>query len=809
VSSKKMGLRRVGIVGLSTLVAASMMTLSAGTAQAAWAGSGGQIGLVDTSTTTAATQGATMVFPGVNGQALGSIRLLIPNTFQNGDTIDLTVFDRTATASNAGQINADAAHKLGFTAAPTVAVGATPWDAATTIGPTSGTVGNTEATPVAATTPGQATTAPVFAASVVQSSRANGLATDIIRLRVNGVQAAGRAADKWLVTLSNVKADLGAAVSPGELRVVPFAYDGTPGASGTTSSSLFGNTPDPVETTPVAPATTVVQVFNPVIATYTVPAFVSPVNFNIGAPSNIVADNTVQTVGDITIAETNAYSLQNGTYTVAVTGATVQNTAASPIKVTGTGFTATATPPETVVKAGTATQIQFTIAGALNTTKVSVKISGLLLATGTKGPISYTLTGGSVAGANSTFLPPFAGDSTLIIANPTPPPANVVDLDSLFVTAGDVNQTDIAVLPLKVDAAASPIAFRIGGIDRYQTAEKIALTNGSNDVIVLASGQDFPDALSSAYLANQFGASILLTKKTSLPASTVEGMRLLGTKTVYIIGGTGAISAGVEAQLRATSQYLAGGTVTLGQGKLQVVRLGGLDRYATNRIVNIRAAALSTDANPVGRTSIKFGQASKLTALVATGFDFADAMAGGPATAGNGSGRLPLILTRSTSLDPNARSQMTSLGIKQAVVLGGTGAVSASVATAIEGAGAAVYRIGGLNRFETATMVADFEIAAATPTATVDGGLDFNADKEGGSSVFLARGDDFADALAGAPLAAGQLSPILLTAPTALSPATATWLTDNAANYNFATALGLGGAVSSAVLDAANAALAG
>ncbi len=809
MSSKIKGLRRVGIVGLSTVVAASMMSLTAVSAQASWAASGGEIGLVDTNTAAANTQGATTVFPGVNGQALGSIRLLIPNTFKNGDTIDLTVFDRTATVTNAGDINADADHKLGFTGAPVVAVNPTPFLTGTHIGPTAASLHNTEglatnttpnnATADVATT--KATTAPVFAASVEQSSRAHGLATDIIRLRVNGVQAAGEPTDNWVVTLNGIKADLGPAVSPGELRVVPFAYNGTPGGTGVLASTLFGNTPD-VATT---------DAFDPIIKTYTVPAFVSPVNFTIGAPSNIVADGTVQTVGDITIGETNAYSLQNGTYTVTVTGATVQNSAAlGLIKVTGTGFNAAATPPETVTKNGADNVISFAIAGALNTTKVSVKISGLLLATGTKGPISYTLSGGSVAGGNATFLPPFAGDSTLVIPNPTPPPANVVDLDSLFVTAGDVNQTDIAVLPLTVDAVATPIAFRIGGIDRFQTAEKIALARSleGNPTVVLASGVAFPDALSSAYLAGQLGASILLSGQNSLPAPTVEGMRLLGVNTVYLIGGTNAISAGVEAQLRATSQYEPGGQVTVGQGKLQVVRLGGADRYATNQVVNLRGAAELTAGTAVGRTTIKFGQSSKLTALVATGENFADAMSAGAATAGNGTGRLPIILTPSGSLTSSASSQMTSLGIQQAVILGGTNAISAGVETSIQGLGAATFRIGGANRAETATMLADFELAGPA-SATADGGLMFLLRHEGSTHAYLARSDVFADALAGGPLAASDLAPILLTSSTTLSPETATWLKANAADIDYVTALGLGVAVSQPVLDAANVAVGG
>ena len=843
-------------MGLSTVVAASMMSFSAVSAQADWAtgtpGGGGEIGLVDTDTTTVpaptlaipnptaadnGTQIATMVIPGVNGQKLSDVRLLLPNTFKNGDTIDLAIFDRTATSSDNGQINADSNHKLGFGAAPTVSVNPTPFagkTAVTTtpatvpthIGPLSSSPGNTEgtavnlnaATPYVATvtpTSVKPTTPPAFTTTLVESSRAHNLATDIIRLTVNNVQSAGDANADWIVTLSGLKADLGPSVSPGELRVVPFAYNGAPSTTISNQSKLFGGNVagDPTAATPVP------QVVN----TYTVPAYVSPVDFQIAAPTGVVADGTNQLIGDIKIAETNAFSLQPGTYSITVGGssavalrrAIVANNSTNliSVKLTNPANGETLGSPTATVSGNV---VSFTLnqtdATAANSGKVSVTLSGLLLNSGlTKGTVTYTLSGGSVSGSTASFMSSPAGSSTLTIPNPSAPPANVIAADTAF-SAG-VNQKDIEAPKLPVvNAISTPIAFRIGGIDRYDTAAKIALYNGQNEVAVLASGMDFPDALSSGYLASQFGASILLTKQNSLPASTLQALRENGVLTVYVIGGTGAISAGVEAQLRATPQYYGGGEITVGAGKLQVVRLGGADRYATNKVVNIRAAALKQGANPVGRTTIKYGQASKLTALVATGQDFADAMSGGPATAGvfgfGHLGSLPLILTKTGSLSTDASDQITGLGIQQAVILGGAAAVSTGVESSISGLGVAIKRIGGSDRYETATMIADFEITSNVPTLTTDGGLGFS-NREGNSRIFLATGQVYADALAGAPLAGSQGSPIVLTKSTTLPTFTQTWLSGHAALYSNVTALGLGGAVSQSVLDAANLAIAG
>ena len=243
VSKSTIGRRRAGLATIATSALVMGACLVAAPAQADWANTGGEIGIVDTSTAVN-NQGATLVYPGVNGQALGDVRLLIPNTFKNGDTIDLTIFDRSATAADNGQINADVAHKLGFSGSPTATVDPTPYVTGTTINPdTDVDAGNTEGTPAADTAATKATTPPVFTTTLVQSSRANGLATDIVRLTVSGVSAAGEANDKWIVTVGDLAADLGAAVSPGELRVVPFAYNGAPSTTSTNFSSLFGNLP--------------------------------------------------------------------------------------------------------------------------------------------------------------------------------------------------------------------------------------------------------------------------------------------------------------------------------------------------------------------------------------------------------------------------------------------------------------------------------------------------------------------------------------------------------------------------------------
>jgi putative cell wall-binding protein len=824
LSKSTYGLRRAGLAALAVSLTMGGALVAATPASADWAPAGGEIGIVDTDRSAPGTQGATLVYPGVAGQDLGDIRMVIPNSFQNGDTIDLTIFDRTATANSAGQINADAAHRLGFGGVPTVSVNPTPHAATTSVGPewNSGP-SNTEAAaqpeavdPYEDPAPGVTdpatdvpTTPPVFTAELVQSSRANGLANDIIRLRVSGVQANNAPTAKWVVTLSDLSVTLGDAVSPGELRVVPFAYNGTPASNFSNASTMFqGNLAD----TDGDPAT-----FDPTLGIYTVPAYVAPVSFTGGA-NRILADGTAQRVGDITISETNNYSLQTGSYWLNIDGINdIENDdVGQAINVTKSGGSADETVTVTQVDSDT---LRIDIAGTnTNTSKLSFRISDLLVSDNSKGPISYVLTGGSIDGDTDGDRVSESNDAFLVTAGQSgaigDAPPNGVLADAAF--SPNVNQDDIvAPVPFSVDTISTALEMRIGGGDRYETAAKIALNNGANEYVVLASGENFPDALSSGYLANQVGGgSILLTRQASLPQPTLSAMRELGTKTVFVVGGPSAVSDAVVKQLRNTPQYYPGGEQTIGQGKLHVVRLAGANRYETNKKVNEYAAAMFQYGNPVGRTNIEFGESSKLTALVATGEGYADALAAGPATSGAWSwdddavyGNLPLILTRTATLDSAARSQMQNLGIEQAVVVGGPSAVSATVETAIEGLGADVKRIAGANRYETATKLADFVTTPAQPTPTREGGLGFD-DWSEWDTAYLATGEKYADALAGAPLAGNNGSPLLLTRSATLSPETQTWLRAHT-DYDAVIALGLGSAVAPAVLDAANAAIAG
>lgn len=89
-------------------------------------------------------------------------------------------------------------------------------------------------------------------------------------------------------------------------------------------------------------------------------------------------------------------------------------------------------------------------------------------------------------------------------------------------------------------SVANDFGKRIAGANRYETSEKIAEEFGKSDVVVLASGTNFADALAAAPLAKKMNAPIVLVKKDSLSENAKKLVK--EAKKVYVIGGENTIS---------------------------------------------------------------------------------------------------------------------------------------------------------------------------------------------------------------------------------------------------------------------------
>jgi uncharacterized protein YjdB/putative cell wall-binding protein len=284
---------------------------------------------------------------------------------------------------------------------------------------------------------------------------------------------------------------------------------------------------------------------------------------------------------------------------------------------------------------------------------------------------------------------------------------------------------------------------RLAGSNRLQTAVQISKQgwpNGSN-VVILSRDDNFPDALAGAPLAHKYDAPILLTNSVSLSTETAQEIDRLKPTKVIILGFTGAVSSGIELQL---------------QAKYTVERLGGSDRFAT---------------------AVKIAEAlgSKGKAVIAYGFNFPDALAISPWAANN---NIPILLTDTDTLPSATVSAIQELGVTQTIVVGGTGVISDSVAQKLP----SPTRYFGSNRYQTAIAIAK---SLGSDTST----------------LFVATGDNFPDALTGSALAGRTGSAMVLVDATLSEPKVIDFLTSIKGRVLNIDVLGSTGVVPTSVVD--------
>ena len=283
-----------------------------------------------------------------------------------------------------------------------------------------------------------------------------------------------------------------------------------------------------------------------------------------------------------------------------------------------------------------------------------------------------------------------------------------------------------------------PEFFRRAGADRYETAAEAVLSFwfGSEHAII-ASGENFPDALSAAGLAGAWHRPLLLVRKDSVPDVVAQALADLGVQGVTIIGGEAAVSAAVETEL---GEHYG------------VRRISGVDRYETAAEV----------AREIGET---YGSDFSKVAFLARGDAFPDALAASPLSyrASGYRDGLPILLTRPGDLPAATAQVLADADIDTVYVVGGEAAVSPSVqksvdAILIANGGSVSTRIFGPDRYATAVALAE-----AAPAH--EWGWWYR--------IGIATGTNFPDALAGGAVMGAQNGVLLLTAGNVLSTPTA------------------------------------
>jgi putative cell wall-binding protein len=210
-----------------------------------------------------------------------------------------------------------------------------------------------------------------------------------------------------------------------------------------------------------------------------------------------------------------------------------------------------------------------------------------------------------------------------------------------------------AALSEGVARQAAELGFaveRVAGPTRYETAAEIARRTGAFDGrAFLATGQQFADALAASAPSSLLTRPILLTATADLPPASLDALRRAGVRHLTLLGGSAAISPGVEARLQDEG--------------FTVDRIAGPTRFETAvGLADALAPEGLLPARPIAATGQGDGRTSP------------DALAAGPVAGRFGA---PLLLVPRDNLGSTVEGTLRrATGVRGVVVAGGAAAVS-------------------------------------------------------------------------------------------------------------------------------------
>lgn len=282
---------------------------------------------------------------------------------------------------------------------------------------------------------------------------------------------------------------------------------------------------------------------------------------------------------------------------------------------------------------------------------------------------------------------------------------------------------------------------RIAGADRIETGIEVSQIGWEDDTamaVVLSRSDGFADAMAGTPLAVEKGGPLLLNPSDALdPRVLAEIDRLLMPgATVYLLGGTTAMSAAVESAITAAGYV--------------VVRYSGATRYDTA----IQVADL--------------GLGNPGLLLLTNGLDFPDALPAGTAAGANGGA---VLLTSGSTMPASVQAYLDAYPAAMKFAIGGPAATAAPSATPIV----------GTTRYHTSALVA----------------AEFFVEPFG---IGMASGTNYPDALTGGTDAAWGGVPLLLTPRDALDPSVEAYIDANHDAIDIGVVYGGMAAVADAVL---------
>ncbi len=254
-------------------------------------------------------------------------------------------------------------------------------------------------------------------------------------------------------------------------------------------------------------------------------------------------------------------------------------------------------------------------------------------------------------------------------------------------------------------------SIRISGKDRVETSINFSKKRfKESKYVILVSGNNFADPITSITLAHRLKSPILLTTGTRLEKSIREEIKRLGAKKVFIIGGTNSVSLDKEK--------------TLKNDNYEVKRLAGIDRYETSvEVANEITENFNTNNNEV---------------VIASGETYPDALTSSPLSVKKNT---VLLLTKKDTMSDGVKGYIKNRNIKKALLFGGYSAISKDIENDFD----MHIRIHGKDRYETAANIYKYGFAE-------------------NKNIIVASGENFADALvAGTDRVDNKPVPILLT----------------------------------------------
>ncbi len=278
----------------------------------------------------------------------------------------------------------------------------------------------------------------------------------------------------------------------------------------------------------------------------------------------------------------------------------------------------------------------------------------------------------------------------------------------------------VPVAILRRENPRDSMVERVAGNDRYATSRAIAsrlreeMGVDKFDTVILASGDNFPDALCGSYLAYKKSAPILITSRNGnayLGVNRYIKNNLREGGTVYVLGGKAAMPDMLVSDLEATG--------------FRIECLDGRDRYETNLRILKEAGVTNEDI------------------LISSGAGFADSLSASAV-------RRPILLV-GPSLTEGQKAFLQEHAGNTVFILGGKIAVGSNIERFVRDlSGRNPERIAGETRYETSIKIArrffDQPECAALAYAWL-----------------------YPDGLCGGPLAATMNCPLILTYKTGVA----------------------------------------